>query len=118
MGVAGVQSVNFEQLFEEHVKPFEERYESAKVVSTKLWQEYSAMSNRIDFLPLDTDEYKTLNGDAKKSKYDTAPRTDKPVIRRLERQRCFCIYTFKTLHLEVLVARLKGNLGEYHCRYV
>ncbi len=27
---------------------------------------------------------------------------------RTGQQRCFCVYTFKPLHLEVLVARLKG----------
>ncbi len=37
VGVAGIQSVDFERLFEQHVKPFEERYEAAKTASTKLW---------------------------------------------------------------------------------
>ena len=27
---------------------------------------------------------------------------------RTGQQRCFCVYTFKPLHLEVLVVRLKG----------
>ncbi len=110
--VAGIQSVDFELLFEQHVKPFEERYEAAKAVSTKLWQEYSAMSNRLDFLPLDSDEYKTLNTEceAKKSEYDAAHAHTNRLYDewRAEQQRCFCVYTFKPLHLEVLVARLKG----------
>lgn len=112
VGVAGIQLVDFEQLFELHVKPFEERYKSAKAVSTKLWQEYSAMSNRLDFLPLDSDEYKTLNAecDAKKTEYDAAHiKTESAHDEwRAEQQRCFCIYTFKPLHLEILISRLKG----------
>ncbi len=112
VGVTGIQSVDFEQLFEQHVKPFEERYEAAKAVSTKLWQEYSAMSNRLDFLPLDSEEYKTLNTkcDAKKSAYDTAHEQTNQLYDdwQSERQRCFCVYTFKPLHLDVLIARLKG----------
>lgn len=74
VGVTGIQLVDFEQLFEQHVKPFEERYEAAKAISTTLWQEYSAISNRLDFLPLDSDEYKSLNAecDTKKAEYDTA----------------------------------------------
>ncbi len=112
VGVAGIQQVDFEQLFEQHVKPFEERYEAAKTASTKLWQEYSAMSNRLDFLPLDSDEYKTLNAecDAKKAEYDTAHTQTNQFydMWQSERQRCFCVYTFKPLHLEVLVNRLKG----------
>ena len=112
VGVAGIQSVDFEQLFEQQVKPFEERYEAAKAISTKLWQEYSAISNRLDFLPLDSDEYKTLNSecDAKKAEYDTAHSQTNQFydMWQSERQRCFCVYTFKPLHLEVLVNRLKG----------
>ena len=112
VGIAGIQQVNFEQLFEECVKPFEERYESAKAVSTKLWQEYSAMNNRLDFLPLDSGEYKSLNTecDAKKFAYDTAREQTNRLYDdwQTERQRCFCVYTFKPLHLEVLVVRLKG----------
>ncbi len=111
--VANIQSVDFERLFEQHVKPFEERYEVAKAASTKLWQEYSAMSNRLDFLSVDSDEYKTLNieCDAKKSAYDTAHEQTNQFYNdwQSERQRRFCVYTFKPLHLDVLVARLKGN---------
>ncbi len=112
IGVAVIQSMDFELLFEQHVKPFEKRYESAKAVSTKLWQEYSAMSNRLDFLPLDSDEYKTLNNecDAKKSAYDTVHEQTNRLYDdwQSERRRCFCVYTFKPLHLDVLIARLKG----------
>ena len=112
VGVAGIQSVDFEQLFEQQVKPFEERYEAAKAISTKLWQEYSAISNRLDFLPLDSDEYKALHTecDAKKAEYEVAHiKTETAHSEwRAEQQRCFCVYTFRPLHLEVLVARLKG----------
>ncbi len=112
VGITGIKSVDFEQLFEQHVKPFEERYEAAKTVSTKLWQEYSAMSNRLDFLPLDSDEYKALNTecDTMKAEYDTAHVQTNQFhdMWRAEQQRCFCVYTFKPMHLEVLVARLKG----------
>ncbi len=110
--VANIQSVDFERLFEQHVKPFEERYEAAKAISTKLWQEYSAISSRLDFLPLDSDEYKTLNAecDAKKSEYEAAHIKTETAHNewRAEQQRCFCVYTFKPLHLKVLIARLKG----------
>ncbi len=112
VGVANIQSVDFERLFEQYVKPFEERFEAAKAVSTKLWQEYSAMSNRLDFLPLDSDEYKTLNTecDAKKAEYEAAHiKTESAHDKwRAEQQRCFCVYTFKPLHLKILISRLNG----------
>ncbi len=110
--VANIQSVDFERLFEQHVKPFEERYEVAKAASTKLWQEYSAMSNRLDFLLVDSAEYKTLNTecDAKKAEYESARMKTEYAhnVWRAEQQRCFCVYTFKPLHLDVLIAHLKG----------
>ena len=48
--------------------------EQHSAVSTKLWKEHSAISDRIDFLPLDSDEYKTLHTecDAKKAEYEAA----------------------------------------------
>lgn len=67
-----LQAVDFKAIFEEHLKPFEHRYEGAKATATKLWQAYSAMSNRLDFMPLDSGEYTNLSAecDAKKAEYD------------------------------------------------
>lgn len=69
-----LQVVDFKAIFEEHLKPFEHRYEEAKATATKLWQAYSAISNRLDFMPLDSEEYARLSAecDAKKAEYDTA----------------------------------------------
>ena len=69
-----LQTVNFEALFEEYLSPFEHRYEEAKTAATELWREYSAMSNRLDFLPLDSEEYRSLDTECgvAKAKYDQA----------------------------------------------
>ncbi len=69
-----LQVVDFKAIFEEHLKPFEHRYEETKATATKLWQAYSAISNRLDFMPLDSEEYTRLSAecDAKKAEYDTA----------------------------------------------
>lgn len=40
---APLQKMDFAVLFEEHLKPFELRYEDAKTVATELWRKYSAM---------------------------------------------------------------------------
>ena len=69
-----LQAADFEILFREHLKPLELRYEEAKATATKLWSEYSAMSSRLDFLPLDSEEYRSLDAEcsAAKAKYDQA----------------------------------------------
>ncbi len=112
LDIAGLQRVDFTNIFGEHLKPFESRYEEAKDISTGLWREYSAMSNRLDFLPLDSDEYKTLDHlcDAKKAEYDTAHAQTDRLYKEWQREldRTFCVYCFKPMFLSVLVERLKG----------
>lgn len=107
-----LQVVDFKAIFEEHLKPFEHRYEEAKAAATKLWQAYSTMSNRLDFMPLDSEEYTKLSAecDAKKSEYDTAHAQSNHLYKewQQERDRYFCVYCFKPMFLDVLVERLKG----------
>lgn len=112
LDITGLQSVDFENLFETNLRPFELRYEEAKDVATGLWREYSAMSNRLDFLPLDSEDYKSLDPlcDAKKVEYDTAHTQTDLLYKewQQERERTFCVYCFKPMFLSVLVERLKG----------
>ena len=107
-----LQAVNFEALFEEYLKPFELRYEEAKAASTELWRKYSALNHRLDFLPLDSEEYMKLSVecDAQKAEYDTAhAQTDHLYNEwQQERSRYFCVYCFKPMFLDVLVERLHG----------
>lgn len=115
LDITGLQSVDFESLFEANLRPLELRYEEAKDVATGLWREYSAMSNRLDFLPLDSEDYKSLDSlcDAKKVEYDTAHARVNILYNELqqERERTFCVYCFKPMFLSVLVERLKGISG-------
>ncbi len=112
LDIAGLQSVDFENLFEANLKPFELSYEEAKDVATGLWREYSAMSNQLDFQPLDSEDYKPLDTlcEAKKAEYDTThAQTDRLYKEwQQERDRTFCVYCFKPMFLTVLVKRLKG----------
>lgn len=115
MDIAGLQPVDFENLFEAHLKPFESRYEEAKEFSTGLWRGYSAMSNRLDFLPLGSDEYNSLDRDCNmaKAEYNTAHAQTDLLYKewKQERDRTFCVYCFKPVFLTVLVERLKGISG-------
>lgn len=110
-----LQKVDFAALFEEHLKPFELRYEDAKTVTTGLWRKYSAMSSRLDFLPLDSEEYKSLDAEcsAAKAEYDEAHARANLLYKewQQERDRYFCVRCFKLVFLDVLVERLKGIAG-------
>ena len=110
-----LQVADFETLFREHLKPLELRYEEAKASATKLWSEYSAMSSRLDFLPLDSEEYKSLDAkcSAAKEKYDQAHAQANLLYKEWvqERDRNFCVWCFKPMFLDVLVERLQGIAG-------
>ena len=112
LDISGLQSVDFEGIFKEHMKPYEARYEEAKEIATGLWREYSAMSNKLDFLPLDSDEYKLLDKDCDKmkSKYDESHARVNHLYNewQQELQRTICVHCFKPMFLTVLVERLKG----------
>ena len=110
-----LQTVDFEFLFEKHLEPFELRYEKAKTVAAELWRKYSAMSGRLDFLPLDSEEYRSLDAKcgAAKAKYDGAhAHANLLYIEWVqERDRNFSVYCFKPMFLDVLVERLRGIAG-------
>ena len=110
-----LQKVDFAALFEEYLKPFEFRYEETKTVATELWRKYSTMSNRMDFLPLDSKEYKSLDAEcsAAKAEYDEVHAHANLLYEewQQERDRYFCVWCFKPVFLDVLVERLKGIAG-------
>lgn len=104
--------MDFKAVFEEHLKPFKDKYEETKVTATRLWQTYSAMNNRLDFVPLDSEEYMKLSAecDTKKTEYDTAHAQTGHLYKewQQERDRYFCVYCFRPMFLDVLVERLRG----------
>lgn len=110
-----LQAADFETLFRKHLKPFEFRYEETKTVATELWRKYSAMSNRLDFLPLDSEEYKSLDAECStaKAEYDEVHAHANLLYKewQQERDRYFCVWCFKPVFLDVLVERLKGIAG-------
>lgn len=109
---SAVSDTDYEALFESHLKPFEERFNEAKTVAARLWREYSDKSNRLDYLPTDSDEYKSLDAECDKAKeeYDRAHATADLLYKEWtwERDRCFCVWCFKPVFMDVLVSRLKG----------
>ena len=66
-------SIDRRSLFDAHIKPFEDAEKVERGIATPLWKEYQHLSNRLDFLPYDSDEFKELDPkcDAVKAEYDT-----------------------------------------------
>ena len=109
---SAVSDTDYEVLFESHLKPFEERFNEAKTVAARLWREYSEKSNRLDYLPMDSDEYRSLDAECDKAKeeYGHAHATADLLYKEWtrERDRNFCVWCFKPLFMDVLVSRLRG----------
>lgn len=107
-----VLGTDYETLFESHLKPFEERFNEAKAVATRLWRTYSDKSNRLDYLPMDSEEYESQEKECDKAKeeYDRVHMMADLLYKEWtrERDRCFCVWCFKPLFMDVLVSRLRG----------
>lgn len=109
---SAMSNTDYETLFENHLKPIEERFNEAKAVATRLWRVYSEKSNRLDYFPMDSDEYRSLDAecDNTKEEYDRAHAMADLLYKEWTRgrDRCFCVWCFKPLFMDVLVSRLRG----------
>ena len=59
-------------LFKAYIKPFQDAEQAEIDIATPLWQEYQHLSNRLDYLDNDSDEFKQMDAqcDAVKAEYD------------------------------------------------
>ena len=94
-----------------YLHPFESAYNEAMQRATALWQEYSAMSNRLDMTDMQTDEYKTLDAycDAKKAEYDKAHAEVESLHAKYdaERRRIAKLYYFDITVTELLITKIR-----------
>ena len=94
-----------------YLNPFMSAYNEAMQRATALWQEYSAMSNRLDMTDMQTDEYKTLDAycDAKKAEYDKAHAEVELLHAKYdaERRRIAKLYYFDITIVELLISKIR-----------
>ena len=94
-----------------HLHPFESAYNEVMQKATALWQEYTAMSNRLDMTDMQNEEYKTLNADcdAKKAEYDKAHAEVETLHAKYdaERRRISKLYYFDIAVTELLITKIR-----------
>lgn len=109
------QSFDPKPICDAYLKPFEEQYEDAKDISTQLWKDYSSLSNRLDFMTYEDDEYKPTEDKCDKAKveYDKAHAKTDELFTRFdkERRKTASLYYFDMMFLEVLVTRI-GSIAK------
>ena len=104
------QSFDPKPICDAYLKPFEEQYQEAKGISTQLWKDYSSLSNRLDFMAYEDDEYQATEDkcDKAKAEYDKAHAKTDELFTRFdkERRKTVSLYYFDMMFLEVLVTRI------------
>ena len=94
-----------------YLHPFEAAYNKAIQKATALWQEYTAMSNRLDMTDMQSEEYKTLNADcdAKKAEYDKTHAEVETLHAKYdaERRRIAKLYYFDITIIELLITKIR-----------
>ena len=94
-----------------YLHPFESAYNDAMQRATALWQEYTAISNRLDMMDMQSEEYKTLNAycDAKKAEYDKAHAEVESFHAKYdaERRRIAKLYYFDITIVELLISKIR-----------
>ena len=93
-------------LFEAHIKPFRDTEKTEADIAAPLWKEDQRLSNRLDYLAGDSDEFKKLEPecDAVKAEYDIH-HTKVNELHRLyndEIKRCSAALSFTLEDLSVL----------------
>ena len=93
-----------------YLNPFESAHNEAMQKATALWQEYTAMSNRLDMMDMQSEEYKTLDAacNDKKEEYDKAHAEVEKFYAKYdaERRRIAKLYYFDISIAELLITKI------------
>ena len=99
-------NIDNDALFEAHIKPFRDAKKAEADIATPLWKEYQRLSNRLDYLDNDSDDFKELapECDAVKAKYDIHHAKVNELHRKYndEVKRCSAALSFTFEDLSVL----------------
>ena len=99
-------SIDNDALFEAHIKPFRDAEKAEADIAAPLWKEYQRLSNRLDYLAGDSDEFKEIEVkcDAVKAEYDLhhAKVEELHTAWRNEVKRCSAALTFKIEDLSLV----------------
>ncbi len=105
-------SIDNKSLFKAHIKPYEDAEQAEIAIATPLWKEYKHLSNRLDYLPMDSDEFKTKDEqcDAVKAEYDIhhAKVNELHAAYENEVKRCSAALTFSLEDLSIVFYYMKG----------
>ena len=104
------QRVDFAVIEQAHDPMCERRWKDAKDKAAELWKKYQADSNRLDMMPLDSEEYRQLDAqcEANKQAYETARKQANELydLYKQEREQRAHVHYFEMQFLELWVAKM------------
>lgn len=99
-------SIDNDFLFAAHIKPFQDAEKAEAEIATSLWKKYQSLSNRLDYIDRETDEFRETDAkcDAIKADYDKhhAKVDGLHKVWHQEVKRCTVALTFKLEDLSLV----------------
>ena len=104
------QRVDFAVIEQAHDPVYERRWKDAKDEATELWKKYQADSNRLDMMPLDSEEYRQLDAQcgANKRAYEAARKQANELydLYKEDQEQRAHVHYFEMQFLELWVAKM------------
>ena len=105
-----LSSTYIQPLCDKHIEQFSKEYESEKEKATALWNEYTPLSNRLDYMDFNAPEYKQTENrcNSVKALYDVSHARVNLLYKSLdeEKRRIAGLYYFEYSFLELVVLRI------------
>lgn len=104
------EEVNYMELADKHLASYKCQWDAAKDKATELWNKYQSESNRLDFMDMQSEEYKELDAQCDQSHllYNEAHKYGDELyqIYKSEQKKCILVYYFEMPFLELWGAKM------------
>lgn len=104
------EDVNYMELADNHLVSYKSQWDAVKDKATELWNKYQSESNRLDFMDMQSEEYKELDAQCDQSRllYNEAHKYSDELyqIYKSEQKKCILVYYFEMPFLELWGAKM------------
>lgn len=113
--IGRLEGIDFKAIANAHSRKFHDVFQEASARLNPYWKRYCGLNNRLDYLPLDSEEYAETEKECEtaKAEHDSRQTEVKRLYAEYEREnaRSFDVFAFKPSHLYALAAKLNGIAG-------
>lgn len=111
-GLPLLKNIDFKAIAQSYPSPFYDRFLKADKELNIYWKEYCQLNNRLDYMDLDSPEYREAEVDCEKAKaeHDERQKEVQKLYSEYEQANCDCnpVFHFRAEYLEVIVIRYLG----------